>query len=102
MVQIIEMETNEVPIEKRMFLKVEFFSEGYVYALSKKSIGFSFQPVEEWEKEALWKGLIEVEEAKDVITLKLPRQITAFYQITPHNYTIAVNQKSATTLIYIE
>jgi len=101
--QIIKMETNEIEIPKEMLTRVSYRAKSIkVYALSRHTIGMSFLPVEEWSKEALWKGEAKIKETASSVLVLLPQTISSFYSITPDNVTISVSPRTNTIQVDVQ
>jgi len=96
------MEISEVEIPKDMLTQIPRTESIMVYALSRNTIAMSFQPIEEWEKRALWHGEAKLEETDSSIIVLLPQILSGFYQITQDNITISTSPKTNTIQIDIE
>jgi hypothetical protein len=93
------MEMNQIEILKEMLPNAPKRKSLRVYALSRHTIGVSFQPVEEWARRALWEGDVEVEETTDSIILLLPKVLSSFFSITQDNITVSASPKTNTLQI---
>ncbi len=96
------METEEVEVPKKMLPNAPKTKSVRGYALSRHTIGVSFQPVEEWAGRALWEGEVKVEETADSIILVLPKVLTSFYNITQDNITTSTSPKTNTIQIDVQ
>jgi hypothetical protein len=76
------MEMNQIEILKGMLPNAPKRKSLRAYALSRHTIGVSFEPIEEWARRALWEGDVEVEETTGSIILLLPKVLSSFYSIT--------------------
>jgi hypothetical protein len=95
------METNQIMILKDMLPNAPRRKSLRVCALSRYTIGVSFQPVEEWARRALWEGDVKVEETTDSIIILLPQVLSSFYSITQDNITVSASPKTNTLQIDI-
>jgi len=88
MTQIVEMQVTEIEIPKEMLRKRFDRRRMYAYALSKGSLR-----VKEWEDAALWSGEVVVRNLPDSVVVKLPSELSSFYDIRSDNHTISVSEK---------
>jgi len=100
--QIMKMEINEVEVPKNMLPNAPRAVSLRGYALSRYTIGVSFNTVGEWAKRALWEREVKVEETPDSIILLLPQVLSSFYNITQDNITISTSPKTNTIQIDME
>ena len=93
MTQIVEMQVTEIEIPKEMLRKRFDRRRMYAYALSKRTIGIGSLRVKEWEDAALWSGEVVVRNLPDSVVVKLPSELSSFYDIRSDNHTISVSEK---------
>ena len=102
MTQIMKMETNEIEIPKGMLRKRPKLKSARLYALSKSTIGISFEPVKEWSKKAIWEGEAHVTETGGSVFVDLPHSITSFYSITQEKITISASSRTNTIQVDVQ
>ena len=73
---------------------------GYVYALSRSTIGFAPKEIEEWNEKALFRDCINFKKNNKQIEFVIPKQLETFYQLT--NSDISLSSLGGIALVTVE
>jgi len=63
-----------------------------VYALSRSTIGISPREIEEWEKRALCKEKLNIEQTPQEFEVKIPDKLSAFYELGNSETSLSVGE----------
>jgi hypothetical protein len=61
----------------------------FVYALSRSTIGFAPEEIEEWNEKALFKDHVDFQKNKDNIQVMIPNNLEMFYQLENSDMSIS-------------
>lgn len=89
-----------IEIPKEMINYSVWKNSAFAYALSRSIIGISHKEIDEWNKKALFKESVSLEESGENIVVKLPEKFTEFYQLS--NSDISLSTIGNCVLITVE
>jgi len=73
--------TNQVEIPRDMVNFDLWKEKAFVYALSRSTIGITYQETEKWKGKAFSRETVPVRKSSESIVLELPKRVSDFYQL---------------------